>query len=170
MYSKLFCTFLVICVILTILRELAISSASWPTFALSLPEISLSLNNPREEQNLSSTNNTRKEVDVTTSKPHMVLNKTTITASQWCDSCVNYHHYKALIYPKHIPDNYLDMVMFIPSQQGDTSFERRQFLRKFPLNSTYFPQIKIRHVFVFGKFFFHAKFIQFYTFKILIDQ
>ena len=74
------------------------------------------------------------------------------TSSQWCNSCVNYHQYKALIYPKHIPDTYLDMVMFIPSQHGDSSFQRRQFLRKKILNSTNFPQIKIRHVFVFGKF------------------
>ena len=66
--------------------------------------------------------------------------------------CINYHQCKAVIYPKYIPDNNLDMVMFIPSQHGDSSFQRRQFLRKFPLNSTYFPQIKTKHVFVFGKF------------------
>ena len=72
--------------------------------------------------------------------------------TKWCNSCINYHQYKAVIYPKHIPDTYLDMVIFIPSRHGDASFQRRQFLRKFILNSTHFPEVKIRHVFVFGKF------------------
>ena len=81
-----------------------------------------------------------------------VSNSNTTDTSHWCNSCVNYHQYKALIYPKHIPNTYLDMVMFIPSQQGDTSFQRRQFLRKFPLNSTLSSQVKFRHVFVFGKY------------------
>ena len=76
----------------------------------------------------------------------------TTRSSTWCDSCINYYKYKALIHPKHIPDTNLDMVIFIPSQHGDTSFQRRQFLRKFPLNSTNFTEVKIRHVFVFGKF------------------
>ena len=90
------------------------------------------------------------------SKPHAKTNYSgntnNTTSSEWCDSCINYHQYKAVIYPKNIPDTYLDMVMLIPSQNRDASFQRRQFLRKFPLNSTYFPHIKIRHVFVFGKF------------------
>ena len=107
-------------------------------------DISVSQNNPSEVGNVPCTSK---------SKTSVVFNENGTTRSvQWCDFCINYHQYKAVIYPKHIPDTYLDMVMFIPSQHGDTSFQRRQFLRKFPLNSTYFPQIKIRHVFVFGKF------------------
>ena len=47
--------------------------------------------------------------------------------------------------------------MFIPSHQGDTSFQRRQFLRNKLLNSLYFPQVEFRHVFVFGKF--HVSFV-----------
>ena len=90
------------------------------------------------------------------SKPHEKTNfsgnTNNTTSSGWCDSCINYHQYKAVIYPKHIPDTYLDMVIFIPSQHRDSSYEKRQFLRKFPLNSTNFPQLKIRHIFVFGKF------------------
>ena len=85
-------------------------------------------------------------------KTNFTRNVDSTTSKQSCDLCVNYHQYKAVIYPKHIPDTYLDMVIFIPSRHGDTSFQRRQFLRKFPLNSTHFPQLKIRHVFVFGKF------------------
>ena len=155
MSSKLFCIFLVVCLTLTIFRGLTIRSTSWQTFALSLPDISLYLNKPRGEHNLRSTNNTRKEVYVTKSYPYpdAVINTNATTSKEWCDSCLNYHQYNALIYPKNIPDTYLDMVMFIPSQHGDTSFQRRQFLRKFILNSTKFPQIKSRHVFMFGKFF-----------------
>ena len=85
-------------------------------------------------------------------EPNLNFNGNLTIPSQWCNSCINYHQYKAVIYPKHKPDTYLDMVMFIPSQQGDSSFQRRQFLRTKILNSTNFPQIKIRHVFVFGKF------------------
>ena len=85
-------------------------------------------------------------------KTNFTRNVDSTTPKQWCDLCVNYHQYKAVIYPKHIPDTYLDMVMFIPSQQRDSSFQKRQFLRKFILNSTRFPEVKIRHVFVFGKF------------------
>ena len=73
------------------------------------------------------------------SKPGVVFNENWTTRSaQWCDSCINYHQYKALIYPKHTPDNHMDMVIFLPSRHGGTSFQRRQFLRKFPLNSTSF--------------------------------
>ena len=122
-----------------------------------LPEKSLFINKQREGQNLPSSNKHLKEVNVNKivayrCRSHEVFNKNATTSIQWCNSCVNYHHYKALIYHKYIPDTYLGMVMFIPSQHGDTSFQRRQFLRKFPLNSTHFPEIKIRHVFVFGKF------------------
>ena len=85
-------------------------------------------------------------------KTNFTRNVNSTTSKQWCDLCVNYHQSKAVIYPKHIPDTYLHMVIFMPSRHGDTSFQRRQFLRKFPLNSTYFPHLKIRHVFVFGKF------------------
>ena len=81
-----------------------------------------------------------------------VSNSNTTDTSHWCNSFVNYHQYEALIYPKHIPNTYLDVVMFIPSQHRDTSFQRRQFLRKFPLNATLSPQVKFRHVFVFGKY------------------
>ena len=107
-------------------------------------DISVSQNNPGEVGNVACASK---------SKTSIIFNENgTTMPSQWCDSCINYHQYKALISPKNTPDTYLDMVMFIPSQPGDSSFQRRQFLRKFPLNSTYFPQIKIRHVFVFGKF------------------
>ena len=102
-----------------------------------------SSNQWKEEQNLtaglSKSSSDKFHGNITTRSPH------------WCDRCINYHQYKVLIYPKYIPDTYLGMVMFIPSQHGDSSFQRRQFLRKFPLNSKYFPQIKMRHLFVFGK-------------------
>ena len=80
--------------------------------------------------------------------PSGIYNKSGTTVSP--------EQYNVLIYPRHIPDTYLDMVVFIPSHHGDNSFQRRQFLRKKMLNSSYFSQVKIRHVFVFGKFsFFH---------------
>ena len=85
-------------------------------------------------------------------EPNLNFNGKLTIPSQWCDSCINYYQYRALIYPKHIPDTYLDMVIFIPSQHGDTSFQRRQFLRTKILNSTNFSQVNIRHAFVFGKF------------------
>ena len=107
-------------------------------------DLSVSQNNPSNVGNV---------VCASKSKTSDIFNENGTTRSaQWCDSCINYHQYKVVIYPKYIPDTYLDMVMFIPSQHGDTSFQRRQFLRKFPLNSTHFPQLKIRHIFVFGKF------------------
>ena len=107
-------------------------------------DISVSQNNPGEVGNVACASKRKTSV---------IFNENgTTMPSQSCDSCVNYHQYKTVIYPKHIPDTYLDMVMFIPSQHRDSSFQRRQFLRKFPLNSTHFPQLKIRHVFVFGKF------------------
>ena len=56
--------------------------------------------------------------------------------------------------------------MFIPSQQGDTSFQRRQFLREKMLNSVYFPQVKISHVFVFGKFLSMFNLVVFYFIKL----
>ena len=85
-------------------------------------------------------------------EPNLNFNANLTMPSQWCDSCINYHQHKALTYPKNIPDTYLDMMMFILSQHGDSSFQRRQFLRTKILNSTNFPQVNIRHVFVFGKF------------------
>ena len=84
-----------------------------------------------------------------------ILNRTeeaSVVLNEWYNKWYYNHQYKTLIYPKHIPDTYLDMVMFIPSQHRDTSFQRRQFLRKKMLNSTFFPQVKIRHIFVFGEF------------------
>ena len=145
MSSKLFVIMFLFFVIFLLLKKLDIA---WPNpteiVNLLYIDLSASQNNPSKIGNVAcaSKNKTSDVFDE---------NGTTMP-SQWCDSCVNYHQYKALIYPKHIPDTYLDMVMFIPSQYGDTSFQRRQFLRKFPLNSTYFPQLKIRHVFVLGKF------------------
>ena len=115
-----------------------------PTEIVNLLDASRSQNEPSKIFNITSASKSKLDEDV-------IENGSTRLA-QWCNSCVNCRQYKALIYPKHILDTYLDMVMFIPSQHGDTSFQRRQYLRKFPLNSTYFPQLKIRHVFVFGKF------------------
>ena len=128
----LFFSCFVICWILTILH------AAWPfliqTEAVNFFIVSLSQN-----------------------KPSVVYNKNgTTTSLHPCNSCVNFHQYEAVIYPKLIPNTYLDMVIFIPSQQGDASFQRRQFFRKKMLNSSNFPQVKIRHVFVFGESsFFH---------------
>ena len=145
MSSKLFGIIFLFFVIFLLLKKLDIA---WPDpteiVNLMYIDLSVSQNNPGKVGNVACTSKS-KTSDVFNE------NETTIP-SHWCDSCVNYHQYKAVIYPKHIPDTYLDMVMFIPSQHGDTSFQRRQFLRKFPLNSTYFPQLKIRHVFVLGKF------------------
>ena len=115
-----------------------------PTEIVNLLDVSVSQNEPSKVVNITYASN---------SKLDTVFNQNrSDISSQLCDLCINYHQYEALIYPKNIPDTYLDMVMFIPSQHGDTSFQRRQFLRKFPLNSTYFQQIKIRHVFLLGKF------------------
>ena len=50
------------------------------------------------------------------SKPHGRTNSTSNITRAMSGSCLNYHQYKALIYPKRIPDTYLDMVIFIPSQ------------------------------------------------------
>ena len=142
MSSKLFVIIFLFFVIFSLLKKLDIAWPN-PTEIVNLLYIDLSVS-----QNIPS-----KIGNVACTSKSVVFNENgTTMPSQWCNSCVNYHQYKALIYPKHIPDTYLDMVIFIPSQHGDTSFQRRQFLRKFPLNSTYFPQLKMRHVFVFGKF------------------
>ena len=153
MSSKRFCVFCVLCLTLTILRSLTTCPASWRTFILSLPEISLSLNKPHEGQTFPFKLKPNEAPDVP--KPDMVSSGNgTMGSPQWCNACLDYHQYEALIYPKHIPSTYLDVVLFIPSQQGDTSFQRRQFLRKKMLNSSNFPQVKFKHVFVFGKFLF----------------
>ena len=145
MSSKLFGIIFLFFVIFLLLKKLDIA---WPNpteiVNLMYIDLSVSQNNPSKIGNVAYASR---------SKTSAIFNNNgTTMPSQWCNSCVNYHQYKAVIYPKHIPDTYLDMVMFIPSQHGDTSFQRRQFLREFPLNSTYFPQLKIRHVFVLGKF------------------
>ena len=69
---------------------------------------------------------------------------------KWCHLCVNYHQYRALIYPDGVSDTYLDMVMFTQTYHTEDFIQRRRFLRKYMLNSTNFPALKVKHIFVFG--------------------
>ena len=70
---------------------------------------------------------------------------------KWCHLCVNYHQYRAFIYPDGVSDTYLDMVMFTQIYYTEDFIQRRRFLRKYMLNSTNFPALKVKHIFVFGK-------------------
>ena len=134
-------------------HQVRLNSAQGISFDVKRSLAEPTLTNDDMDSSRLSYSNQWKEVNVSSSqsKPHSVFNVNGTGSVQWCSRCINYHQYKVLIYPKYIPDTYLDMVMFIPSQHGDSSFQRRQFLRKFPLNSTCFPEVKIKHVFVLGK-------------------
>ena len=82
-----------------------------------------------------------------------VIKRDGIQHKEWCQRCVNYHQYKALIYPDESSDTYLDMVMFTQTYYTENFFQRRRFFRKYMLNHTNFPTLTVKHMFVFGECF-----------------
>ena len=154
----LFVRLVLICFVLITIQhftshQVRLNSAQGISFNIMRSLAEPTLTNDMDQGSRLSSSNQWKEVNVSSSqsKPHSIFNVNGTGSLQWCRRCINYHQYKVLIHPKYIPDTNLDMVMFIPSQHRDSSFQRRQFLRKFPLNSTCFPEVKIKHVFVLGK-------------------
>ena len=72
-----------------------------------------------------------------------------LSTEKWCRLCTNYLQYHPIIQSQNIPKQNLDFVMFIPSQHGETSFKKRQFIRKFMLHGE--NSLNIKHVFILGK-------------------
>ena len=66
-----------------------------------------------------------------------------------CPLCKNYLQYRPIIQPQNISKQNLDFVMFIISQHGETSFKKRQFIRRFLLHEE--SSLNIKHIFILGK-------------------